>query len=207
MNKPLQIPGIAGRLRRESFNRAALRAATKPEPGGLDAPDRWRHGGWLLAGPCSSRRFRSLSLVQRSASAFDSWPSATAGICRSLANLTRTARKVTLYDSSTASHSLPRNAILSRILSPPLMHSFSSSTTAREWAYSPTIGLELDELNQLFNPLDLSPYQNKDLNPEVEEFIVCSAHEHRPDEAINIAHSPAKVAFARPVRSDSAEHP
>lgn len=68
----------------------------------------------------------------------------------------------------------------------PLMHPFSSSATASEWPHSPTIGLELDELNQLFNPLDLSPFQNKDLSPEVEEFIVSSAQEHRPDEALTL---------------------
>jgi chromate reductase len=35
MNKPTRILGIAGSLRRESYNRAALRAATKLVP--LDA--------------------------------------------------------------------------------------------------------------------------------------------------------------------------
>ena len=66
------------------------------------------------------------------------------------------------------------------------MHSFSSSAPATEWSHSPNIGLELDELNQLFNPLDPSPFQNKDLNPEVEEFIVDSAQEHRPDDALTL---------------------
>ena len=38
MNKPLRILGIAGSLRRQSFNRAALRAATNlvPEDTTLD---------------------------------------------------------------------------------------------------------------------------------------------------------------------------
>jgi hypothetical protein len=66
------------------------------------------------------------------------------------------------------------------------MHSFSSSATASEWRRSSTIGLELDEANQLFNSLDLSPIQNKDLSPEVEEFIVCSAQEHAPGEALTL---------------------
>jgi hypothetical protein len=66
------------------------------------------------------------------------------------------------------------------------MHSFSSSATAFEWRHSSTIGLELDELNQLFNSLDLSPIQNKDLSPEVEEFIVGSAQEHAPGEALTL---------------------
>jgi chromate reductase len=35
MNKPLRILGIAGSLRRESHNRAALRAATKLVPEGV----------------------------------------------------------------------------------------------------------------------------------------------------------------------------
>jgi chromate reductase len=34
MKKPVRIPGIAGSLRRESYNRAALRAATKLVPEG-----------------------------------------------------------------------------------------------------------------------------------------------------------------------------
>ena len=38
MNKPVRILGIAGSLRRDSYNRAALRAATKlvPEAATLD---------------------------------------------------------------------------------------------------------------------------------------------------------------------------
>ena len=35
MNKPVRILGIAGSLRRESYNRAALRAATKLVPEGV----------------------------------------------------------------------------------------------------------------------------------------------------------------------------
>lgn len=66
------------------------------------------------------------------------------------------------------------------------MHSFSSSASTAELAHSPIIGLELSDLNQLFNPLDLSPRKNKDLSPAVEEFIVTSAQEHRPDEALTL---------------------
>jgi len=66
------------------------------------------------------------------------------------------------------------------------MHSFSSSATTAELAHPPVIGLELDDLNELFNPLDLSPPKNKDLSPAVEEFIVSSAQEHRPDAALKL---------------------
>jgi hypothetical protein len=66
------------------------------------------------------------------------------------------------------------------------MHSFSSSAAANAWTHSPIIGLELNELNQLFNPIDLSPFQNKDLNPAVEEFIVSSAREHPLDEKLTL---------------------
>ena len=87
------------------------------------------------------------------------------------------------------------------------MHSFSSSATASEWRRSSTIGLELDEANQLFNSLDLSPIQNKDLSPEVEEFIVCSAQEHAPGEALTLRISRRKMARARSVGFDPAKHP
>jgi len=63
------------------------------------------------------------------------------------------------------------------------MHSFASDTPARE-SDSRKIELQLHDLIQLFNSIDPSPFENKDLNPDVEEFIVSSSQEYSPNEKL-----------------------
>ena len=46
--------------------------------------------------------------------------------------------------------------------------------------HSAVIELRVRELNQLFNPLDHSPFREQDLLPTVEQYIVESAEELRP---------------------------
>src|SRR3954451_13767351 len=65
------------------------------------------------------------------------------------------------------------------------MHSFGTDTGAPE-SRSRTIGLDLREFTQLFNPIDPSPFENKDLHPDVEEFVVSSAEEYPPNETLSL---------------------
>ncbi len=65
------------------------------------------------------------------------------------------------------------------------MHSFGTDTAAPE-KRARNIALELREFTQLFNPIDPSPFENKDLNPGVEEFIVGSAEEYPPNEKLTL---------------------
>jgi len=65
------------------------------------------------------------------------------------------------------------------------VHSFGTDTAAPE-RRSRNIGLELREFTQLFNPIDPSPFESKDLNPDVEEFIVSSAQEYPPNENLRL---------------------
>jgi len=66
------------------------------------------------------------------------------------------------------------------------MHSFSPGNTAAEAKHSRVIELELRGMSQLFNAMDPSPLENKDLNDDVEEFIVSSSQEYRPDQALTL---------------------
>jgi hypothetical protein len=52
------------------------------------------------------------------------------------------------------------------------MHSLSSGNTSLEPKHSRVIELELRDISALFNPMDPSPLEKKDLNDDVEEFIV-----------------------------------
>jgi hypothetical protein len=65
------------------------------------------------------------------------------------------------------------------------VHSFGTDTPAPE-RRSRNIALELREFAQLFNPIDPSPFENKDLSTGVEEFIVGSAEEYPPDEKLTL---------------------
>jgi hypothetical protein len=65
------------------------------------------------------------------------------------------------------------------------VHSFGTDTAASK-KHSRKIGVELREFAQLFNPIDPSPFENKDLNPDVEEFIVSSAEEYLPNETLQL---------------------
>ena len=66
------------------------------------------------------------------------------------------------------------------------MHSFSTGKRTAKPKHSRVIELELHDMSQLFNSIDPSPFENKDLNNDVEEFIVCSAQEFRPDQQLTL---------------------
>ena len=66
------------------------------------------------------------------------------------------------------------------------MHSLSPGNTPLEQKHSRVIELELRDMSQLFNSMDPSPLENKDLNGDVEEFIVFSSEEYRPDQALTL---------------------
>ena len=66
------------------------------------------------------------------------------------------------------------------------MHSLSPGNASLEPNRSCIIELELREMSQLFNSMDPSPLENKDLNDDVEEFIVSSSEEYRPDQALTL---------------------
>ena len=66
------------------------------------------------------------------------------------------------------------------------MHSLSPGKTSLESKHSRVIELELHDMGQLFNSMDPSPLENKDLNDDVDEFIVSSSQEYRPDQALTL---------------------
>ena len=67
------------------------------------------------------------------------------------------------------------------------MHSLPSpGNISVEPKRSRVIELELRDINQLFNSMDPSPLENKDLNDDVEEFIVFSSEEYRPDQSLTL---------------------
>ncbi|HEY4284425.1 MAG TPA: hypothetical protein VGM62_15285 [Chthoniobacterales bacterium] len=66
------------------------------------------------------------------------------------------------------------------------MHSLSPANTSLEPKQSRIIELELRDMTQLFNSMDPSPLENKDLNDDVEEFIVSSSQEYRPDQSLTL---------------------
>jgi hypothetical protein len=67
-----------------------------------------------------------------------------------------------------------------------VMHSLSLDNASLKPKHSCIIELELREMSQLFNAMDPSPLENKDLNDDVEEFIVSSSQEYRPDQALTL---------------------
>lgn len=66
------------------------------------------------------------------------------------------------------------------------MHSLSPGNASLEPKRSCIIELELRGMSQLFNSMDPSPVENKDLNDAVEEFIVSSSEEYHPDQALTL---------------------
>lgn len=72
------------------------------------------------------------------------------------------------------------------------------------------IEVKLMELNQLFNSMDPSPFRERDLDHDAEEFIVSWAQEHpRQHElklVVHLAKQPADVADARKLVADSVAH-
>lgn len=72
------------------------------------------------------------------------------------------------------------------------------------------IEVKLTELNQLFNSLDPSPFHERDLDHDAEEFIVSWAqeHPHRHDLklVVHLSKTPVGVADAQKLVSDSIVH-
>lgn len=72
------------------------------------------------------------------------------------------------------------------------------------------IEVKLTELNQLFNSLDPSPFHERDLDHDAEEFIVSWAQEHPHKHdlklVVHLAKAPAGVADAQKLVSDSITH-
>ena len=66
------------------------------------------------------------------------------------------------------------------------MHSLSPGHGSLEAKKSCIIELELQETSQLFNSMDPSPVEHKDLNDDVEEFIISSSQEYRPDQSLTL---------------------
>jgi hypothetical protein len=67
-----------------------------------------------------------------------------------------------------------------------------------------TIQVRIHELRQLFNSIDPSPFRERDLDPDCEEFIVSWAREMPPDRALRVEiridrdQPPAELASAVP---------
>ena len=66
------------------------------------------------------------------------------------------------------------------------MSPLSPDPAAAHRARSSSIELKLREVDQLFNPIDPSPLEERDLSPAVEEFIVSWVEEYPPDAAITL---------------------
>jgi len=61
-----------------------------------------------------------------------------------------------------------------------------SNAAATDRGHPHTISLKLRDLNQLFNSMDPSPFIEKDLDDDAEEFIVSWAQEFSPNAAIKL---------------------
>ena len=61
-----------------------------------------------------------------------------------------------------------------------------SDTTATDRGHPHTISLKLRDMNQLFNSMDPSPFIEKDLDDDAEEFIVSWAQEFSPKAPIKL---------------------
>jgi hypothetical protein len=62
----------------------------------------------------------------------------------------------------------------------------STDTTATTPVHPHIISVKLHDVNQLFNSMDPSPFIEKDLDDDAEEFIVCWAQEFSPNAPINL---------------------
>ena len=62
----------------------------------------------------------------------------------------------------------------------------SPSNAAADPGHSHSIMLKLRDMNQLFNSMDPSPFIEKDLDDDAEEFIVSWAHEFPPGEPVKL---------------------
>ncbi|HKM89814.1 MAG TPA: hypothetical protein VJX29_04290 [Candidatus Acidoferrales bacterium] len=66
------------------------------------------------------------------------------------------------------------------------MHSSSANISATDRGHRHTIRLKLRDMNQLFNSMDPSPFIEKDLDDDAEEFIVSWAQEFPSDAPIKL---------------------
>jgi len=66
------------------------------------------------------------------------------------------------------------------------MHASSANISAAERGHRHTIRLKLRDMSQLFNSMDPSPFIEKDLDDDAEEFIVSWAQEFSPDAPIKL---------------------
>jgi hypothetical protein len=62
----------------------------------------------------------------------------------------------------------------------------SLNSAAKDRGHSHTISLKLRDMSQLFNSMDPSPFIEKDLDDDAEEFIVSWAQEFSPDAPIKL---------------------
>ena len=62
----------------------------------------------------------------------------------------------------------------------------SRGMVAAEPNHSHRIKLMLRDMNQLFNSMDPSPFNDQDLDKNAEEFIVGWAHEYPPNEPVTL---------------------
>jgi len=69
---------------------------------------------------------------------------------------------------------------------PILKHTRAPDTATTEREHPHTISLKLREMSQLFNSMDPSPFIEKDLDDDAEEFIVSWAQEFSPDAPIKL---------------------
>ena len=84
---------------------------------------------------------------------------------------------------------------------------FMSDSTPTDRGHPHTISLKLRDMNQLFNSMDPSPFIEKDLDDDAEEFIVSWAQEFSPKAPTQIAHLLGPVAGRRPQRTDQDGRP
>lgn len=72
------------------------------------------------------------------------------------------------------------------------------------------IEVNLAELNQLFNSMDPSPFHERDLDHDAEEFIVSWAQEHPKHQelklVVHLAHRPDGMADPQKLAADSVAH-
>jgi hypothetical protein len=66
------------------------------------------------------------------------------------------------------------------------MQTLASNKTAAQRRRSPSIELKLQDVSRLFNPMDPSPLQERDLNDDVEEFIVGWMEEYPPNAQVTL---------------------
>lgn len=73
-----------------------------------------------------------------------------------------------------------------------------------------TISIQLSELNQLFNSMDPSPFHERDLDRDAEEFIVSWAQEHHKQHelklVVHLARQPEGITDPQKLTRESVAH-